>query len=134
MIEKIDHIGIAVHSIEQSLPFYTQGLKLNPSVIEIVESQAVKTVFFDVGGTHIELLEPTTPESAIARFLKSHGPGVHHIALKSDNIHGEITTLKGADCRLIYDTPQPGAQASLMTFIHPKSSGGVLFEVVERKE
>jgi len=134
MIQNIDHIGIAVHSIEASLPFYTQGLKLTPSALEIVETQGVKTIFFDVGGTHIELLEPTTPDGTIAKFLQSHGPGVHHIALRSDDILGEITTLKGAQCRLIYDTPQPGAHGSRMTFIHPKSSGGVLFEVVQRQE
>lgn len=133
MIQNIDHIGIAVRSIEDSLPFYTQGLKLTPSAIEVVESQGVKTIFFDVGGTHIELLEPITPEGPIGKFLQSHGPGVHHIALRSNDIEGAIATLKGAECRLIYDTPQPGAHGSLMTFIHPKSSGGVLIEVVERR-
>jgi len=131
MIQNIDHIGIAVHSIENALPFYTNGLSLTPSLIEIVESQQVKVLFFNVGGTHIELLEPTTPESAIAKFLQSHGPGVHHIALKTSNITTEIASLKGANCRLIYDTPQPGAHDTLMTFIHPKSAGGVLFEIVQ---
>jgi methylmalonyl-CoA epimerase len=132
MIQNIDHIGIAVRSIEESLSFYTQGLKLTPSAIELVESQGVKTIFFDVGGTHIELLEPTTSEGPIARFLQSHGPGVHHIAFRTNDINGALTTLKGAGCRLIYDTPQPGAHDSQMTFIHPKSSGGVLIEVLER--
>jgi methylmalonyl-CoA epimerase len=134
MIQSIDHIGIAVHSIEESLPFYTKGLMLTPSAIEIVESQGVKTIFFDVGGSHIELLEPTRPDGAIAKFLQSHGPGVHHIALRSNDVDGEIAVLKGANCRLIYDTPQPGAHSSLMTFIHPKSAGGVLYEVVQRGE
>jgi methylmalonyl-CoA/ethylmalonyl-CoA epimerase len=131
MIQNIDHIGIAVHSIEDALPFYTKGLRLTPSTIELVESQGVKTIFFNVGGTHIELLEPVGPEGAIAKFLQSHGPGVHHIALRSSDINGEIDTLRGSNCRLIYDTPQPGAHSTLMTFIHPKSAGGVLFEVVE---
>lgn len=129
MIQALDHIGIAVRSLDEALPFYRDALGLTPSAVEEVPSQQVRTVFFDLAGVHLELLEPTSPESPIAKFLEKNGPGIHHLALKTDNITEQLAQAENAGCRLINQTPFEGAKGRLVAFLHPKSTGGVLLEL-----
>ena len=130
MIRKIDHIGIAVPSIEEASIYYEKVLGLICEKIEEVESQKVRTAFFDAGGVHIELLEPTSPESPVARFLeKNGGPGVHHVAFESDDITAQIARAREEGCRLIHETPVTGAGGKQIAFLHPKSTFGVLTEI-----
>ena len=123
MLNKIDHIGIAVKSIEDAVPYYENALGFKCEGVEEVAEQKVKTAFFSVGGVHIELLEPTSPDSPIAKFLEKnpHG-GVHHIAFGSDNIG------------LINEEPKIGAHAKKIAFLHPKFTKGVLTEFCQDGE
>ena len=129
MLQRIDHLGLAVHSLEDSIPYYEKALGLKCEHIEEVPSQKVRTAFFHVGETHLELLEPTSPESPIAKFLEKnpHG-GVHHIAFATDNIEGQLAQAKDAGCQLIHEKPFEGAARKLVAFLHPKSTQGVLTE------
>lgn len=129
MLERIDHLGIAVRSLTDSIPYYEKALGLKCEHIEEVASQQVRTAFFRVGETHLELLEPTSPESPIAKFLEKnpHG-GIHHIAFATDNIRGQLAQAKEAGCRLIHEEPFEGAAGKLVAFLHPKSTQGVLTE------
>lgn len=129
MINKIDHLGIAVHSIERARKFYEDVLGLTCERIEEVAAQKVRTAFFPVGDTHIELIEPTDPSSPVARFLEKSGEGVHHIGYLSDNLEQELEAARGRGCRLINETPVPGAGNKRIAFLHPKSTHGVLTEI-----
>jgi methylmalonyl-CoA/ethylmalonyl-CoA epimerase len=133
LVNKIDHIGIAVHSIEKALPFYTDILNLTLLGIEEVESEKVKIAFLKIGESKLELLEPMSKESAIANFLEKRGEGIHHIALAVDSIQDRIDEIKEKGIRMINDTPKPGAGGAMVAFMHPKSTGGVLFEYCEKK-
>jgi len=133
MIQKIDHLGIAVKSIAETAPFYEKALGLKCGAIEEVESQKVRTAFFEVGDVHLELLEPTSPESTIAKFIETRGEGIHHIAFRSDSIEGDLATAKEAGVRLIHEVPFEGAADKLVAFLHPKSSFGVLTEFCQSK-
>lgn len=128
MITKIDHIGIAVHSLDETIPYYENVLGLKCHGREEVESQKVKTAFFEAGEVHIELLEPTSPDSPIAAFLEKKGPGIHHIAFGTDDINGQLKQAKDQGARLIHEVPFEGAADKLVAFLHPKSSFGVLTE------
>lgn len=128
MIQRIDHLGIAVRSLAETVKYYEQALGLKCEHYEEVPSQKVKTAFFDVGGVHIELLEPTSPESTIAQFIEKRGEGIHHIAFATDNIEGQLAGAKGAGVRLLHEVPFEGAAGKLVAFLHPKSSYGVLTE------
>lgn len=128
MLEKIDHIGIAVKSIDNSMNYYEKVLGLKCEGIEVVESQKVKTAFFSIGETHLELLEPTSEDSQVARFLEKNGEGIHHIAYKTDNIESQLARADEAGCRLINEKPIQGAGGKMVAFLHPKSTGGVLTE------
>jgi methylmalonyl-CoA epimerase len=132
MVNKIDHLGIAVHSIAQARIFYENVLGLSCERIEEVESQKVRTAFFTVGDTHIELLEPTDPDSPVARFLDKHGEGIHHIGYLSDNIEQELDRARENGCRLINDEPVAGAGGKRIAFLHPKSTHGVLTEICSK--
>ncbi len=134
LAKKIDHIGIAVKSIEASLPIYTEHLKLKLMGIEEVESEGVKVAFLKVGESKIELLEPLHDESPIAKFLEKKGEGIHHIALGVDDIKGRIQEIKEKGLRMINDEPKTGAGGAQIAFLHPKSTGGVLYELCEKKE
>jgi methylmalonyl-CoA/ethylmalonyl-CoA epimerase len=129
MLQRIDHLGIAVRSLEDSIPYYEKALGLKCERIEEVASQKVRTAFFHVGETHLELLEPTSPESPIAKFLEKnpHG-GIHHVAFATDHIHNQLAQAKDAGCQLINETPVDGAGGKLVAFLHPKSTHGVLTE------
>lgn len=133
MIKKVDHIGIAVKSLDQTLPFYTEELKMPLLGIEIVESEKVKVAFLDAGGTHIELLEPTSPESAIAKYIEKRGEGIHHIALGVNSIQDRLNELREKGIRLIQEEAKVGAGGSKVAFLHPKSASGVLYELCEKK-
>ena len=128
MLEKIDHIGIAVRSIDQAKPFFEKVLGLPCEGEEVVESQKVKTAFFAVGEVHIELLEPTSDDSPIAKFLENKGEGIHHIAYKTDDIENQLGQAKESGCRLIHEKPIAGAGGKQVAFLHPKSTYGVLME------
>lgn len=132
--EKIAHIGIAVHSIEQSLPFYTDQLGLTLEKVEEVESEQVKVAFIQIGESRIELLEPLSEQSAIHKFLEKKGEGIHHIALEVDNIEKRLEQLKLNEVRLINEEPKSGANNAQIAFIHPKSTHGVLLELCQHNE
>lgn len=128
MIQKIDHLGIAVRSLAETIPYYEKALGLHFHGTEEVESQGVKTAFFEAGDVHIELLEPTDPESPIAQFLEKNGEGIHHIAFATDDIKGQLAQAAGEGLRLIHKEPFEGAAEKLVAFLHPKSTHGVLTE------
>ena len=133
MIKQIDHLGIAVRSLDETVPIYEKALGLRCEHREEVPSQKVRTAFFDVGGVHLELLEPTAPESPIAKFLADRGEGVHHIAFRTDDIIGQLAQAAGAGVRLINEKPFDGAAGKLVAFLHPKSTHGVLTELCSSK-
>lgn len=128
MLKKIDHIGIAVHSIAKARQFYEQALGLVCEKEEEVASQKVRTAFYSVGEVHIELLEPTADDSPIAKFLAKQGEGIHHIAYASDNIDDQLQQAADNGCQLIHQQPFTGAGGKQVAFLHPKSSHGVLTE------
>ena len=130
MIAGVDHIGIAVRSIEEARGVY-EALGLTIERIEEVPQEQVRVAFLNCGSTHLELLEPTSDTSPIAKFLEKRGPGLHHICLASDNIDSDDGKLRQADFRLLRDTPTEGAGGTRVQFVHPKSTGGVLLELAE---
>ena len=129
MITQIDHLGIAVRSLDEAVPYYENALGLKCEHREEVMAQKVRTAFFRAGETHIELLEPTSPESPIAKFLeKNPAGGVHHIAFATTDITGQLARASGAGVKLIHEVPFEGAAGKLVAFLHPKFTGGVLTE------
>lgn len=129
MLKKIDHLGIAVKSLAEAVPYYEKALGLKCEHVEEVASQKVRTAFFACGEVHLELLEPTDPESPIAKFLeKNPAGGIHHIAFATDQIEGQLKQAADAGVRLIHDQPFDGAGGKLVAFLHPKSTFGVLTE------
>jgi methylmalonyl-CoA/ethylmalonyl-CoA epimerase len=129
MITKIDHLGIAVRSLDEAVPYYEKALGLKCERREEVPSQKVRTAFFQAGEVHLELLEPTDPESPIAKFLeKSPNGGIHHVAFGTDNVEAQLKQASSAGIRLINDKPFDGAGGKLVAFLHPKSTFGVLTE------
>jgi methylmalonyl-CoA/ethylmalonyl-CoA epimerase len=129
MITRIDHLGIAVKSLDETIPYYEKALGLKCEHREEVPSQKVRTAFFHAGEVHIELLEPTSPESPIAKFLeKNPAGGVHHIAFATDSIDAQLKQATAAGVKLIHEVPFEGAAGKLVAFLHPKSTFGVLTE------
>ncbi|MFX1252985.1 MAG: methylmalonyl-CoA epimerase [Promethearchaeota archaeon] len=129
-VEKISHIGIAVASLQAATELYEAlGLKIEST--DEVKEQKVKVAFFPVGDTRIELLEATDPDSPIAKHIENRGEGIHHIALKVDNIEDALDALKKTDIKLIDKEPRSGAHGSKVAFLHPKSTHRVLLELVE---
>lgn len=129
MITRIDHIGIAVKSLEATSAYYTNVLGLACHGTEEVESQKVRTAFFEAGEVHIELLEPTSPDSPIAKFLEKKGEGIHHIAFATDDIGAQLLQAKNSGAALIHEVPFEGAGDKLVAFLHPKSTFGTLTEL-----
>lgn len=127
----INHIGIAVKSIEEQRSFYEDILGAEFEAIEEVPSQKVKVGFFKVGDVRLELLEPTDPTSSVASFLEKRGEGLHHVAYTVDDIEQRLAELKTGGVRLIDEAPRPGAHHTRIAFVHPKSSGSVLTELCE---
>jgi methylmalonyl-CoA/ethylmalonyl-CoA epimerase len=132
-ISHIEHLGIAVKNLEEAIPYYEKVLGLECYNIEEVADQKVRTAFFKVGGTKIELLEPTSPESTIAKFIENRGEGIHHIAFAVKDIEGALAEAEEKGVRLIDKTPRGGAEGLTIAFLHPKSTGGVLTELCEDK-
>ncbi|WP_436372821.1 methylmalonyl-CoA epimerase [Cytobacillus sp. BC1816] len=133
MIKKVDHIGIAVRSLDKALPFYIEVLQLEFLGIEEVDSQGVKVAFIKAGETKLELLEPTSEESPIAKFIEKRGEGLHHVALGVDSIQERINQMKEQGIRMLQDEPKIGAGGAQVAFMHPKSTGGILYEFCEKK-
>jgi methylmalonyl-CoA/ethylmalonyl-CoA epimerase len=133
-ITHIEHIGIAVKSIEEQLPYYENILGLKCYNIETVEDQKVKTAFFMVGQTKIELLEPTSEDSTVAKFIEKKGEGVHHIAYATKNINDALKEVESKGVKLIDKEGRAGAEGLTIGFLHPKSTGGVLTEFFEHPE
>lgn len=129
---KLDHIGIAVEKIDAALPVWEGILSLPLHGVEDVADQKVKTAFMPIGESEIELLEPTDPESPIAKSIAARGQGVHHLAFRVANLEEALTELKAKGVRLIDEKPRAGAGGARIAFIHPKATGGVLVELCER--
>ena len=133
MVNKVDHIGIAVSNLEESIKFYQDILGLKLHGTETVEEQKVKVAFLPIGDTEVELLESTSPDGPIAKFIEAKGQGIQHIAFKVDNIEAALAELKEKGVRLIDEKPRYGAGGARIAFLHPKSTNGVLIELCERK-
>ncbi|WP_373833864.1 methylmalonyl-CoA epimerase [Bacteroides heparinolyticus] len=128
----IEHIGIAVKSIEEHLPYYENVLGLKCYNIETVVDQKVKTAFFKIGQTKIELLEPTSEESTIAKYIEKRGEGVHHIAFATNDVNTALKEVEEKGVKLIDTKSRPGAEGLNIAFLHPKSTGSVLTELCEQ--
>lgn len=131
MIEKINHIAIAVRSLEEHISFYRDVLNLEYRGTEVVEDQKVRLAVFRVGEVQIELLEPTDPNSPISVFIEKRGEGMHHISYQVDDIEAQIAELKRKQVRMIDERPRSGAHGSRIAFLHPNSSAKVLTEFTQ---
>ncbi len=131
MAKLISHVGIAVKSLDASIPFYRDVLGMEFEGTEVVEEQKVKVAFLVIGESRIELLEPTSDDSPVAKFLEKNGEGTHHIAYQVDDLEAALADLKTKGVRLIDEKPRRGAHGALIAFIHPKASGGVLTELCQ---
>ena len=128
-ISHIEHIGIAVNSLEEAIPYYEEMLGLKCYAVEEVADQKVKTAFFQVGDTKIELLESTNPDGPIGKFLEKKGQGVHHLAFAVDNVNDSLNELGEKGVQLIDKTARKGAEGLNIGFLHPKATMGVLTEI-----
>jgi len=131
MTKKINHIGIAVKNIETATPLYRDILGMQFEGIEEVAEQKVRVAFFAVGESRIELLEPTSPDSPVARFLEKNGEGIHHLAYQVEDLVATLRQLKVAGVRLIDEEPRRGAHGTRIAFLHPKATAGVLTELCQ---
>jgi methylmalonyl-CoA/ethylmalonyl-CoA epimerase len=127
---KIEHIGIAVKSLADSIPLFEKLLNRPCYKTETVSTEAVKTAFFALGPNKLELLESTDPEGIITKYIRQHGEGIHHIAIAVEDIESEMKRLAAEGFQLLQDQPRPGADNKIVCFLHPKSTGGVLVELV----
>jgi len=130
-MSRIDHIGIAVEGLDAAMRPYVDGLGLKVAAVEELATERVRVAMLPVGETKVELLEPTSPESNIAKFLEKRGPGVHHIAFSVPDVAATLAALRAAGVPLIDQVPRAGAGGTRVAFAHPKGFGGVLVEVVE---
>jgi len=130
---KISHLGIATKGIDEALKFWQDALGLKNVHTETVEDQKVRVAMLPIGETNIELLEPTSEDSPIAKFLEKRGGGIHHIAVEVENIGESLAKLKAEGARLIDEQPRVGAEGCLVAFVHPSAAGGVLLELVQKK-
>ena len=133
MVKKIDHIGIAVKDLEAALKFYKEVLGLEATGTEVVEEQKVKVAFLPTGDSEVELLESTSPDGPIAKFIEKNGEGIQHIAFRVDNLEEKLAELKNKGIRLIDEKPRYGAGGARIAFLHPKTTCGTLIELCERK-
>ncbi len=128
----IDHIGIAVASIDEALKFWERSLGIKCTGVEEVAEQKVKTAFLPLGDTEVELLEATDPESPVAKFIEKKGEGIHHLAIRVENLEEALEKMKALGLRMIDEKPRYGAGGARIAFVHPKTAGGVLLELSER--
>ena len=131
---KLEHIGIATRKIDDVLNFWHNGLGAEVIETEEVEDQGVRVAMLPIGESRVELLEPTSADSPVAKFLEKRGPGIHHIAISVTDIRGTLARLKGSGARLIDESPRIGAGGCLIAFVHPATTGGVLLELVEHAQ
>ena len=131
MLTNLEHLGLAVHDLEAATALYTTLLGMAPYKTEHVASESVDTVFFQVGGSKIELLAGTSPDSAITKFLGKKPEGIHHVAFEVDDIWAEMARLRGEGFILLNEEPKRGADNKLVCFVHPKSAAGVLVELCQ---
>ena len=134
MFGQIDHIGVAVEDLDDSIALYRDRLGMREQHRETVEQFGVEAVLLEIGDAHVELLTPVSPDSAVARFLERSGPGMHHVAYRTDNIEAALERLRESGVRLIDEQPRTGIRNSQVAFVHPKSTGGVLTEIVQPSE
>ena len=134
MFNRVDHIGVAVEDIDASLELYEQAYGMTLVHREIVAEQGVEAVLLDVGENHIELLAATGPDTPVGKFIAKKGPGMHHVAYQVDDIEATLAALKEAGLRLIDETPRIGIRNSRVAFLHPKTAGGLLTEIVQPAE
>jgi methylmalonyl-CoA/ethylmalonyl-CoA epimerase len=132
MITRVDHIGIAVENLEESLKFYVDTLGMKAGGVEEVAEQKVKVAFLPCGDSELELLQSTDPEGPIAKFIAAKGQGIQHVALRVDDIEATLADLKAKGVRLIDETPRYGAGGAKIAFLHPKATNGVLVEICQR--
>lgn len=130
---KINHLGIATKGIDEALKFWENALGLENVHTETVEDQKVRVAMLPIGESRVELLEPTSDDSPISKFLEKRGGGIHHIAVEVDNIEASLERLKNNGARLIDESPRIGAEGCLVAFVHPSSTNGVLLELVQIK-
>jgi methylmalonyl-CoA epimerase len=129
--EQIDHVGIAVTDLDAGIARYQELLGVSPSVRKRMEEDGIDAAMLDLGSTHVELIAPTRSESSISGFLEKRGEGMHHVAYRVDDIRAALDVLRGHGARLLDEQPRVGVMGHLVAFIHPKSAGGVLTELVE---
>ena len=134
MFNRVDHIGVAVEDIDASLELYERDYGMTLVHREIVTEQGVEAVLLDVGENHIELLAATGPDTPVGKFIAKKGPGMHHVAYQVDDIEATLAALKEAGLKLIDETPRIGIRNSRVAFLHPKTAGGLLTEIVQPAE
>jgi methylmalonyl-CoA epimerase len=134
VFDRIDHIGVAVEDLDEAIELYGERLGMPLQHRETVEEQGVEAVLLGAGESHVELLRPLSADTAVGRFLERSGPGIHHVAYGTDDIESALEAVRGAGLRLIDERPRTGIRGSRVAFLHPKSTGGVLTELVEAPE
>jgi methylmalonyl-CoA/ethylmalonyl-CoA epimerase len=134
VFDRIDHIGVAVEDLDQAVALYGERLGMELQHRETVEEQGVEAVLLGVGESHVELLRPLGPDTAVGKFLARSGPGLHHVAYGTDDIESALESVRDAGLELIDEHPRTGIRGSRVAFLHPKSTGGVLTELVETPE
>ena len=131
MFGRIDHVGVAVANLDDAVALYSERLRMAVQHRETIAEQGVEAVLLEVGESHVELLRPLSPDTAVGRFLERSGPGLHHVAYGTDDIDAALESVRAAGLRLIDEEPRPGMRRSRVAFVHPSSTGGVLTELVE---
>jgi len=134
MFAQIDHVGVAVDDLDAAIALHEQTYGLALAHREVVEEQGVEAVLLDVGASQVELLRPLQPDTAVGRFLASRGPGLHHVAYRVGDIDAALDALRDRGVQLIDETPRVGIRDSRVAFVHPRSTGGVLTEIVQPAE
>lgn len=130
---KLDHVGIATRNLDEGLAIWRDAIGLELRTTEEISDQGVRVAMLAIGDTHVELLEPVSPESVVGRFLARRGPGIHHLAVEVEDIYASLAALKSKGARLIDETPRLGARGCLVAFIHPSATNGVLLELVQHQ-
>ena len=134
MFAQIDHVGVAVEDLDAAIALHERTYGLALAHREVVEEQGVEAALLDIGSSHVELLRPLQPDTAVGRFLASRGPGLHHVAYRVDDIDAALDALRDRGMQLIDETPRAGIRDSRVAFVHPRSTGGVLTEIVQPAE
>jgi len=131
---RIDHVGVAVHDLDEALDLYATAYGMAVAHRETVAEQGVEAVLLDVGENHVELLRPLSEDTPVGRWMAKRGPGIHHVAYQTEDIDATLRTLRDQGLRLIDETPRVGIRRSRVAFLHPSASGGVLTEIVQPEE